>query len=236
MAEGNRTARTAILDRIRTANRSVDAAAYRTEYQTIAREYRQSASMDRAAILKMFAERLREYDAQVHVATSRDLRDKVREVLAAHGQKSVIVANGFPLQFVPDGLSCQAEADADTEALNQAEGAIVTCEVAIAHTGTIILRDSRKATLLPDRLLCIVLEDQVVETVPEAFARLQLLAADALTFISGPSATADIEMSRICGVHGPRFLEVVLVQRDFWAVADSKNWSRQMDRRGSSDF
>jgi L-lactate dehydrogenase complex protein LldG len=74
-----------------------------------------------------------------------------------------------------------------------------------------VLKDARRLTLLPDRLLCVVREDQVVETVPEAFARLQSLAADALTFVSGPSATADIEMTRIRGVHGPRFLDVVLV-------------------------
>jgi len=64
---------------------------------------------------------------------------------------------------------------------------------------------------LPDRLLCVVREGQVVETVPEAFGRLQAFAAEALTFVSGPSATADIEMTRIRGVHGPRFLDVVLV-------------------------
>jgi L-lactate dehydrogenase complex protein LldG len=95
--------------------------------------------------------------------------------------------------------------------MDKAEGAVVTCEVAIAHTGTIVLKDARRLTLLPDRLLCVVREEQVVETVPEAFARLQSFAADALTFVSGPSATADIEMTRIRGVHGPRFLDVVLV-------------------------
>jgi len=214
MAETTSAARTAILDRIRTANRSVDAAACRDEYRALPREYQLSAGMGRAAILEMFAERLREYDAQVHEATSSTLRDKIGEALAAHKQKSAVVAKGFPRQWLPEGLICHAEADVSMEALNTVEGVIVTCEVAIAHTGTIVLKDSRKATLLPDRLLCAVREDQVVETVPEAIARLQPLAVDALTFISGPSATADIEMTRIRGVHGPRFLEIVLVLKD----------------------
>ena len=211
MAQTTSAARAAILDRIRTANRSVDAATCRDEYKVLPREYQQSAGVGRAAILEMFAERLREYDAQVHEATSFNLRDRIAEALDAHKQKSAVVANGFPQQWLPEGLICQAEADVSMEALNSAEGVIVTCEVAIAHTGTIVLKDSRKATLLPDRLLCVVREDQVVETVPEAIARLQPLAVDALTFISGPSATADIEMTRIRGVHGPRFLDVVLV-------------------------
>lgn len=214
MAETTSAARAAILDRIRTANRSVDPAACRNEYTALARDYQQSTGMGRAAILEMFAERLREYDAQVHEAASSAVRDRIAEALAAHKQKSAVVASGFPRQWLPEGLICQVEADVSMEALNTAEGVIVTCEVAIAHTGTIVLKDSRKATLLPDRLLCVVREDQVVETVPEAIARLESLAGEALTFISGPSATADIEMTRIRGVHGPRFLDVVLILKD----------------------
>jgi L-lactate dehydrogenase complex protein LldG len=93
-----------------------------------------------------------------------------------------------------------------------AVGALSGCEVAIAHTGTIILKGARKLTLLPDRYLCVVYENQVVETVPEAIAALEKFSAEPLTFISGPSATADIEMTRIRGVHGPRFLDIVLVK------------------------
>jgi L-lactate dehydrogenase complex protein LldG len=213
MPEGVSAARAAILDRIRSANSATDPGVCREEYETIARTYQQSATMDRAAILKTFAERLREYDARVHSATSVTVGTTIGEVFGTRGQRSVVVvAKGFPQQWIPDSLSWKPEADADIEVLNNTEGAIVTCEIAIAHTGTIVLRGSRKMTLLPDRLLCVVGEDQVVETVPEAIAHLQPFAADPLTFISGPSATADIEMTRIRGVHGPRFLEVVLVE------------------------
>ncbi|MFZ0661885.1 MAG: LUD domain-containing protein [Acidobacteriaceae bacterium] len=210
MAESG-VARAAILDRIRNTNPAASTEKCIADYEAIPREYQRSAGMDRTAVLNLFAERLREYDARVYNATEVTGSTAILAALSAHDQKSSIVANGFPQQWLPEGLRWQMEADAGVEIMNKAEGAIVTCEVAIAHTGTIVLKGSRKLTLLPDRLLCVVREDQVVETVPEAFARLQTIAAEALTFISGPSATADIEMTRIRGVHGPRHLDVVLV-------------------------
>jgi len=101
--------------------------------------------------------------------------------------------------------------------LNACDGIITTCTVAIAFTGTIVLthgpgEGARRLTLVPDRHLCVVRAEQVVETVPEAFERIGAPAGRPVTFISGPSATADIEMTRIRGVHGPRFLDVVLVR------------------------
>lgn len=209
MPEVINATRAAILDRIRRANPAVDAKAREAEYQAIAREYQQSAGMDRHAILNIFIERLREYDAQVHQVTNTNVAEVIGTALA--DQSGAVVASGFPQEWLQQSFAWIAEADADTAEMSVAEGAVVACEVAIAHTGTIVVKDSRRITLLPDRLLCVVRADQVVETVPEAFARLQPLAADALTFISGPSATADIEMTRIRGVHGPRFLDVVLV-------------------------
>jgi L-lactate dehydrogenase complex protein LldG len=208
MPETTRNARTAILDRIRAANQAVDAEMCRAEYQTIAREYRQAPHVERAEILNMLAERLRDYGAQVHEATQATVRPAISEM----ARQEAVVAQGFPQQWLPEGLRWQWEVNADLESLDNTAIAIVTCEVAIAHTGTIVLNGLRKLSLLPDRLLCIVREDQIVETVSEAVARLQPFAAAALTFISGPSATADIEMNRIQGVHGPRFLEVLVVK------------------------
>lgn len=212
MAESVSAARTAILGRIRAANSAIDATDCRAEYEAITRTYQQSARMDRASILNTFAERLREYDARVHKATSATVGGTIGELFQARGQRSIVVANGFLQQWLPESLRWTPESAADIETLNTTEAAIATCEIAIAHTGTIVLKGSRKATLLPDFLLCVVGEDQVVETVPEAIAHLQPFAADPLTFVSGPSATADIEMTRVRGVHGPRFLEVVLVE------------------------
>ncbi|MGH9587248.1 MAG: LutC/YkgG family protein [Acidobacteriaceae bacterium] len=203
-------ARDLILGRIREANRK--AAGPDIRYEAIAREYQNETTLDHADILKLFSERLHEYDAQVWEATDATIASVFAEALVPIREHAVIASDEFPADRLPDGMKWLKESDADDTAMEKAAGAIVTCEVAIAHTGTIVLKGARTMTLLPDRLLCVVREEQVVETVPEAFARLQPIAAEALTFISGPSATADIEMTRIRGVHGPRFLDVVLLR------------------------
>lgn len=205
-------ARAAILDRIRATNSDVDAATRNADYEAIERSYQQTSGLSRAAILAMFTEQLREYDASVHEAAPSAIRSAIEAVFAANGQHSAVAAEHIPQEWLPECVRREDAERTSIEALNQAEGAIVACEIAIAHTGTLVLKDARTLSLLPDHLLCVVREEQVVETVPEAFARLQPLAADAMTFISGPSATADIEMTRIRGVHGPRFLDVVLVR------------------------
>jgi L-lactate dehydrogenase complex protein LldG len=206
------SAREAILNRIHAATGAGSAAAYEGQYMAIERAYQQAATMDRAAILKTLIERLHEYDAHVVETTVDAIASTIREVLTSHNQKSTAVADNFPKQLLPAGFSWQHELSTTTEQLNTIEGAISGCEAAIAHTGTIILKGARTLTLLPDRLLCVVYENQVFETVPEAIAALARDAAEPLTFISGPSATADIEMTRIRGVHGPRFLDVILVR------------------------
>lgn len=133
-----------------------------------------------------------------------------------------IVAEQFPAEWLrlAPATTTEATAGADTtaeyEKLDQAAGVLTTCTVAIAVTGTLVLRHGpsdglRRTTLIPDRHLCVVRASQVVESVPEAFAQLAPFASEPLTFISGPSATADIEMTRICGVHGPRHLMVLLI-------------------------
>jgi L-lactate dehydrogenase complex protein LldG len=100
--------------------------------------------------------------------------------------------------------------------LDGVDGVITSCAVAVAETGTLILDGSpgqgrRVITLIPDYHLCVVFADQIVADVPDALARLE--AARPLTMISGPSATSDIELNRVEGVHGPRTLEVIIVNR-----------------------
>jgi len=205
-------AREAILNRIRTANNAAKATAHAAEYQAIERNYQQASSLDRETTLERFKDHLHEYDAHIFEAAPDTIAATIAEVLKSLNQKSAIVADNFPVEALPAGFSWQRESESTTDQLNTAEGAISACEVAIAHTGTIILRGARKMTLLPDRFLCVVHENQIVDTVPEAMARLEPYKTEPLTFVSGPSATADIEMTRIRGVHGPRFLDVIVVR------------------------
>lgn len=209
-------ARERVLERIRSATAGAsdqhsgsEAAAPRT--------YRRSGSLDTDARLQLFVDRLHDYDANV-VETTADARPQtIASVLTSHAQQNVIVADGLPQEFLPPGFAFQLEQEATIEDLNHCDGIVTLCTVAIASTGTIVLTHSpgegaRRLTLLPDRHLCIVRADQVVETVPEGFDRLAAFATHPLTFISGPSATADIEMTRIRGVHGPRWMDVMLVR------------------------
>jgi L-lactate dehydrogenase complex protein LldG len=102
--------------------------------------------------------------------------------------------------------------------LDSLDGVVTGCALAIAETGTIVLysgahQGRRALTLVPDWHLCVVREDQVLGTVPEAVSALEPAVRDGrpLTFVSGPSATSDIELSRVAGVHGPRRLDVLVV-------------------------
>lgn len=179
--------------------------------------YQRSAQLDHESSLRIFIERLHEYDAHVYETSAQNVADMVAEVLRSRALASVVIPEGFPAEYLPPGILYLRESALDLASLDAGKAVLTTCTVAIAHTGTIVLRHgagegARRLTLLPDHHLCIVREDQIVETVPEGFDLLSEYATAPLTFISGPSATADIEMTRIRGVHGPRFLDLVLVR------------------------
>ncbi|MGC2637180.1 MAG: LUD domain-containing protein [Acidobacteriaceae bacterium] len=188
------------------------------EWTALPRSYLRAGTLDLGARLQLFVSRLRDYDAHVVESDATSLPGAIADLLRERGQKIVVAAGGFPAGMLPGGCcSFIPERDADIDTLNHCDGIVTACTVGIASTGTIVLthgpgEGARRLTLLPDRHLCVVRADEVVETVPEAFDRLAGFAARSLTFISGPSATADIEMTRIRGVHGPRFLDVVLVR------------------------
>ena len=206
-------AREAILNKIRAAI-AVPAG---TEDEQISRAYQRTGALDRRSCLGIFLERLHEYDAHVYESAAQSVAATASEVLRSRSIESIVVPDGFPAEYLPEGILFLREPVLDLASLDASRNVLTTCTVAIAHTGTIVLRHgagegARRLTLLPDYHLCIVREDQVVETVPEAFERLAECATAPLTFISGPSATADIEMTRIRGVHGPRFLDVILVR------------------------
>jgi L-lactate dehydrogenase complex protein LldG len=187
------------------------------DYADLPREYIRAGRLDTEARLHLFLERLRDYDTHVVETDAPSVPNTILSILRDSSQKKVIVANGLPLQLLPPEFTFLPERQATVADLNGCDSIVTLCTVAIAWTGTIGLthgagEGARRLTLLPDRHLCIVRADQVVETVPEAFERLASPASPLFTLISGPSATADIEMTRIRGVHGPRTLDVVLIR------------------------
>jgi L-lactate dehydrogenase complex protein LldG len=212
-------ARTATLDRIRKGlgNGDTGHADPAAEYAALPRGYIRAGRLDPEGRLHLFLERLRDYETQVVETSAAGVAETIAGVLRGHGQKRVMAADGLPANLLPREFTFLAESEAGAEELNDCDGVITACTAAIAFTGSIVLthgpgEGARRLTLVPDRHLCVVHAEQVVETVPEAFGRLAPNATRPLTFISGPSATADIEMTRIRGVHGPRFLDIVLVR------------------------
>jgi L-lactate dehydrogenase complex protein LldG len=197
------TARDEVLARIRAANAGVQPA-------PVQRSYRRGAGPS-AGMLDLFEERLVDYRASVVRCAADDVPDAVGGFLPEGAW--VLRAPGAPQSWCPS-----AEPDRPDLGARELDGyaAVVTgAAVACAETGTIALDASpdqgrRAITLVPDLHVCVVRAGQVVATVPEMVARLQ--GDRPITFISGPSATSDIELDRVEGVHGPRTLCVVLVE------------------------
>ena len=214
------SSRDEVLRRIRTAvgEPPADCAVVRDEWQALPRNYNSTASLDRAAILALLEDRLRDYDASVVQVKAGQVAATIAQILAERGKRRLVVPAGLAEALgepLPAGFDFVTDQGLSTAELDAMEGVLTACTLAIAETGTIVLQNvpgqgRRAPTLIPDYHLCVVRAPDVVETVPEAIARLQPTAALATTFVSGPSATADIEMTRIKGVHGPRFLDVVL--------------------------
>lgn len=173
--------------------------------------HRTRGSLDTGARLALLAERLVEYRAAVERSTEATLGGALRRVV---GDGTIGVPPGLPLAWRPPGAV--EDHDLAPHDLAALDGVVTGCTLAIAETGTLVLAggptEGRRAlTLVPDLHVCIVRAGQVVETVPEAFAALGDLETRPLTFVSGPSATSDIELSRVEGVHGPRTLVVIVV-------------------------
>jgi len=206
-----------VLERIRraTAGGAQDIAA---SYAGLPRDYVRAGKMNLGERLALMVERLREYDAEV-VETSPDaLPQAIAARLGASGRRTFVVPPGLPAAWLAPGFDWKTDRGLATGEIEKADGVVTASFCGIADSGTIVLHHSetegrRVISLLPDWNLCILRASDVVETLPEYFARCSQPPALA-TYISGPSATADIEMTRIKGVHGPRFLHVVLVRDD----------------------
>ncbi|MBB4920214.1 LutC/YkgG family protein [Streptosporangium saharense] len=181
----------------------------------IVRDYRTSAGpLDRAELIELFAERVADYRAVVHVTGEDEVAATIAAALAAQGLTRPLVPGGLPVEWVPEGAVADDPPLSDAE-LDAVGGVVTGCAVAIAETGTIVLdagpgQGRRALTLLPDYHLCVVRAGQIVAGVPQGVAVLD--PSRPLTWISGPSATSDIELNRVEGVHGPRTLEVVVVR------------------------
>jgi L-lactate dehydrogenase complex protein LldF len=181
----------------------------------VPRSYRTQGELDTPLLLELLAERLRDYGCTVRRTVPGEVMGAVGEALGRRGARRIVVPPGLGLAGLPAGTEIVADDGLSPAALDAVDGVITGATVAIAETGTIVLDGSpdqgrRALSLVPDYHLCIVRAEQVVALVPEAMAR--LTPERPLTWISGPSATSDIELDRVQGVHGPRTLEVILVE------------------------
>jgi L-lactate dehydrogenase complex protein LldG len=206
-------ARSEILERIRAAFPNAPTGV------AVPREYHRTTRPG-VDVVALFAERVADYRATVHEATTGTLAGTVAAALAGRAIRRLVVPAGLPDAWLVDAAPAAVERLPDDPPLSKADldaagGVITGCAVAIAETGTIVLdaglaQGRRALSLLPDYHLCVVAASQIVGDVPEALERLD--PRRPLTWISGPSATSDIELQRVEGVHGPRTLEVVIVR------------------------
>jgi iron-sulfur cluster protein len=216
---GAGSSRDAVVERIRAALGD------QVEVPEVERRYRRRSERSRDEVVALFAERVDDYHANTHRAGP----DEVAEVLGAlcreRGVRRLVVPDGLPDRWRPEGVALVPDKGAhepdgtlSARELDALDGALTGCAVAIAETGTIVLdggpgQGRRAVTLVPDYHLCVVRAEQIADLVPEAVEALAPAVREGrpLTFVAGPSATSDIELNRVEGVHGPRELDVVIV-------------------------
>ena len=205
-------AREAILQRIRQALGNAN-----SEEAMILREYRHTGDASRAEMIARFVERVQDYKATVIQTSEAALAATIARVCTERGLRRLVVPDDIPTSWLPAGEEIiRDEPMLSYEALDEADAVLTGSRLGIAQTGTIVLdsgayQGRRALSLVPDVHMCVVRAEQVVDLVPEAITVLQASARRPMTFISGPSATSDIELSRVEGVHGPRTLIVFLM-------------------------
>jgi L-lactate dehydrogenase complex protein LldG len=193
----------------------------------VPRGYRADAGLDNAALISLLSQRLHDYGAGVRRCAPGAVRLTVSQALAARGARRVVVPPGLSLDGAGlgaslDGVAIVTDDGLSSGALDATDGVITTAALAIAETGTIVLdggpgQGRRALSLVPDYHLCILDAGQIVAIVPQAVGRLD--PRRPCTWISGPSATSDIELDRVQGVHGPRTLEVILIDSQLTGLA-----------------
>jgi len=200
--------RDAILERVRGAIGGVAAPG------TEPREYPTVGRLSAEARTALFCERVGDYRVDVRRLAADQVAAVAGAASATLGLARLVVPEGLPAEWLPAGVEIVVDHALSPHALDEIGAVMTGCTVAIAETGTLILTaapgEGRRAiTLVPDVHICVVREDQILELVPEAIAALD--PTRPITLISGPSATSDIELSRVEGVHGPRTVLVLVV-------------------------
>jgi L-lactate dehydrogenase complex protein LldF len=208
-------AKTAILGRIREALGASEAPAEDQATVAVPRDYRRHSTREREAVVATFAERAGEYRATVVRATQAELQAVLGDLAAG---RRLAIPPDLPHEWRPSNTELTEDHGLSAHDLDALDGALTGAALGIAETGTIVLdagpaQGRRALTLVPDYHLCVVSADTIVDLVPEAVERLEPAVKEGrpLTFISGPSATSDIELNRVEGVHGPRTLHIVVV-------------------------
>lgn len=206
-----------ILARVRAALKDVPAGESAADV-AVARDYRRVGELPAAATIELFAENCADYRANVRQIAADELPFAIAAALAERGARRLAIAADLPREWRVDDVEWVEDRGLTHAELSAVDGVVTGCAVAIAQNGTIVLdsgpaQGRRALTLLPDYHLCIVLAEQIVELVPEGIARLHdaAVAGRPMTMIAGPSATSDIELNRVEGVHGPRTLDVLIV-------------------------
>ena len=207
------TAKEEILNRIAAAQKQAGL----PEHVEIPREYQKEGTLNADELREMLVDRLEDYKADVHVTDESGLNSTLVDILKERGCSNVVYAPGMDAGLLAgfEGTITPDDNATDPRELDAVDAVVTESHVTSAQTGTIVLESNetcgrRALTLVPDRHVCIVRKDQIVYGVPEMVSRMN--PERPATWISGPSATSDIELSRVEGVHGPRDLIVVIVK------------------------
>jgi L-lactate dehydrogenase complex protein LldG len=211
------SAREEILGRIRGALQDVPEGETPGDV-AVARDYRRSGERTREGLVEHLAERIADYAADVRQVSVGELADAVTAACVQRGLHRVAVPPGLPAGWRPREVEVVEDRGLSAAELDGIDGAVTGCAAAIAETGTLVLDGSpicgrRALTLVPDHHICIVLAGQIVQIVPEAIAAVAPAVREQrrpITLVSGPSASSDIELERVEGVHGPRDLLVLI--------------------------
>jgi L-lactate dehydrogenase complex protein LldG len=191
--------------------------------EAVTRAYRLTTSDSSEERVAEFIQRVAEYHATVNRVAADELSATIAETCRHRSVRSLVAPDDLPEQWLPAGIEILRDGAGrrvSNEHLDGSDGVLTGCALGIAQTGSIVLdggthQGRRAITLLPDYHLCVIRTEQIVGLVTEALSFLQSARDERprpITFVSGPSATSDIELNRIEGVHGPRTLEVLVVE------------------------